>query len=145
MASKEYYLRGTINWAKTKTPDTKYGEFYTVDLVLDEASYGLFKDSGAQLKERQSEDGIMIKLRRPVSKKIRGEEVIIGPPKVLLKGEDGEYKPFDGLIGNGSTGVCKIRVYDTQKGKGHELETIGIESLVAFEGGESVGGEDLPF
>lgn len=149
MASKTYYFRGIINWAKVQKPDEKY-DVYTLDLVLDEASYLMFKDSGAQLKERADEDGVMIKLRRPTSKKIKNEIVDMGPPQVLLKGEVGDdgkatYTPFGGLIGNGSVGVCKVRVYDTMKGKGHELVTVAVEDLVNFAGDETVNPDELPF
>lgn len=144
MASKTYYFSGIINWAKVQKPDEKY-DVYTLDLVLDEESYKMFKDSGAQLKERENEDGVMIKLRRPTSKKIKGDLVDMGPPQVLIKNEDGTFTPFTGLIGNGSTGVCKVRVYDTMKGKGHELLTVAVESLVEFAGEEVVGGEEFPF
>lgn len=145
MASTTYYLSGKIDWFKSQKPDTKYGEFYTLDLTLDEESYGLFKESKAQLKERPVEDGIMIKLRRPASKKVNGELQDMGPPTVLLKNADGTFSPFTGNVGNGSVGTCKVRVYDTDKGKGHELILVAIDELVPYEGEVTVGGEDYPF
>lgn len=142
MSNKIYYFSGMINWAKVHTPDTKY-DVYTLDLYLDKESWVLFKDSGLQLKVRESDDGQYIKLRRPVSKKTRNGLEDMGPPEVLLRQEDGTYRPTKALVGNGSTGVCKVRVYDTDKGKGHELQTVAVENLVIYE--ESIGGEDYPF
>src|SRR5690606_25986237 len=123
-------------------PDTKY-DVYTLDLHLTDEGFQMFKDSGLELKVRPDEDnGEYVKLRRPVSKKTSKGLVELGPPQVLLrKGED--YEPYSGLVGNGSDVICKVRVYDTEKGKGHELVTVAIEKLVEYA--ESVGGEDLPF
>ena len=146
MASDTYYFRGIANWAKVHKPDTKF-DVFTLDLHLDAESLALYKDSGLQLELRPHEkDGLYIKLRRPTTKKIKGELVEMGPPTVLIKrGED--FEPFSDNIGNGSTVLVKVRVYDTQRGKGHELETVAVESLVPYEGGESFapGGEALPF
>lgn len=142
MASKYYYFSGIINWAKVHAPDKKY-DVYTLDLVLDGASRKMYEDSGLKLKLRESEDGDYIKLRRPLTKTIKNEVIDLGPPEVLLKNKDGEFEPTTKLIGNGSRGVCKVRVYDSAMGKGHELQTVAIEDLVEYE--ESVGGEDYPF
>jgi hypothetical protein len=146
MANDIYYFRGTVNWAKVHKPDTKFNVF-TIDLHLDPSSLALFKDSGLQLELRDSDkDGQYIKLRRPVEKKIKGELVSMGPPTVLIKrGED--YEPFPDNIGNGSTVLVKVRVFDTQRGKGHELDTVAVETLVPFATGETFtpDGDGLPF
>lgn len=142
MANKIIYFSGEIKWAKVKQPDPKF-DVYTLDLYLDEDSLSKFKLSGLGLKLRTDDNGEYIKLRRKVSKVVKGEVVDNGPPAVLLKDEGGDYKKFDGLIGNGSTGVCKVRVYDTQKGPGHELVTVAIDSLVEYEAIEGDG--EYPF
>lgn len=145
MADKYFYFRGKANWAKIKNPDVAY-ECYSVDLILDDDSKGLFKDSGLQLKVKTTEDGgNYIRLRRPMTKTFKDKGVVDnGPPQVLLR--DGkDYKPFDGFIGNGSEIIAKVRVYDTSRGKGHELTVVAIEDLVVYEGSEEIGGEDLPF
>jgi hypothetical protein len=71
----------------------------------------------------------------------------MGPPTVLIKRND-DYVPFSDKIGNGSTVLVKVRVYDTPRGKGHELETVAVETLVPFVSGETFAPEgvgDLPF
>lgn len=142
MANTNFYFRGIARWAKVQKPDTKY-DVYTLDLHLNDESWGMFKDSGLELKIREDDDnGDYVKLRRPVTKKTSKGLVDMGPPQVLLrKGDD--YEAFDGLVGNGSEVICKVRVYDTEKGKGHELVTVAVEKLAEYT--ESVGGEDLPF
>lgn len=143
MANKTIYLRGMINWAKVQTPDEKY-EVYTLDFYPDKDSWIIFKESGLQLKVRESEDGEFIKVRRPVSKKSGKQLIEMGPPQVLLKEEDG-FVDFKGLVGNGSTGVIKLRVYDTDRGPGHELTSVAIEELVSYGETVAVGDEDFPF
>jgi hypothetical protein len=145
MADKYYYLKGKSAWAKIKNPDKEY-ECYSVDLFLDGESKILFKDSGLQLKVKSTEDGDYIRLRRPLQKNFKDKGVVDnGPPQVLLKNADGDYTPFDDFIGNGSEIICKVRVYDTNRGKGHELTVVAIEKLVEYKGAEEVGGDDLPF
>ena len=143
MATKIYYFRGIANWAKVQEPDKKYNH-YTLDLILDEPSWALYRDSGLQLKVRESEDGEYIKLRRDPERLINGDVVNVGGPQVfLIKGKDKD--PYDGLIGNGSTVVCKVAVYDTARGPGHRLEAVGIETLVEYAGVEVVNEEEFPF
>lgn len=144
MAEAFYYFKGTAYWTKIKKPDTKY-ECYSVDLFPDDESLGMFKDSGLQLKIHENEEGKFIRFRRPMFRKTRNGVIELGPPQTLLKGEGNDYKPFDDYIGNGSTVTIKVRVYDTDRGKGHELVVVAVDELVAYEAAESFGGEDLPF
>lgn len=146
MANDIYMFRGVANWAKVRKPDPKF-DVYTLDLHLDEESLELYKSSGLQLELRPNDkDGPYIKLRRPTTKKIKGELVDMGPPTLLIKRGD-EYNPFDDNIGNGSVVLVKVRVYDTQRGKGHELDTVAVETLVPYESGETFtpDGGALPF
>lgn len=147
MANDYFYFKGIVNWAKVHKPDSKY-DVFTVDLHLDPASLKLYKSSGLSLEIRDDEkDGPYIKLRRPVTKKAKGVLIENGPPTVLIrKGDD--YVPFPDQIGNGSLVTVKVRVYDGQRGRGHELETVAVENLVEYNGGESFtpdGQGDLPF
>ncbi len=144
MSSKIVYLSGMINWAKVQTPDTKY-DVYTLDLYPDDESWVKFKEAGLQLKERDGEEGMYIKLRRPVSKIIQGEVITLEKPKVLIQPdiEQQVFEPFDGLVGNGSMGVCKVRVYETAKGPGHELLALAVTTLVEYEGVPGEG--EYPF
>lgn len=145
MSNKTLYLRGIINWAKVQAPDEKF-DVYTLDFHPDKDSWIIFKESGLQLKIRENEkDGDFIKVRRPVTKKSGKELVEMGSPQVLLKNDDGEYEAYKGLIGNGSKGVIKLRVYDTDRGPGHELEAVAIDELVQYGETLSVGDEEFPF
>jgi hypothetical protein len=144
MANKTYYLRGIIDWAKVNKPDPKF-DVYTLDLTPDEDSFKLFEESGLQLKLREGKNGTFIKLRRAVSKKKNNELVQLGPPQVVLKNEDGTFSPFTGNIGNGSIGVCKVRVYDTPKGPGHELVTVAVEKLEVYDEAVTANDEEFPF
>lgn len=142
MSSKTVYLSGEFKWAKLQTPDTKYEPKYTLDLYLDETSMTTFHDSGLKVQLRDGEDGKFIKLSRPVHKTVRGEVLDIGPPEVLLK-EGDEYVKFDGLVGNGSKGVVRLRTYDTRKGMGHEIVKVAVDSLVEYAG--DGGSDEYPF
>lgn len=145
MTDTYYYFRGKAFWTKIKKPDMKY-ECYSLDLHFDDESLGLFKDSGLQLKLKETEDGaIYTRFRRSLTRITKDKGVIeIGPPQVLLKSGE-EYVPFDDYIGNGSDVVCKVRVYDTSRGKGHELVVVAVENLIEYDGAEEIGGEGLPF
>lgn len=146
MANKVFYFKGICNWAKVQKPDDKY-DVYTLDLFPDEESMGYFMESGLELKLRDGEiDGEkaqFIKLRRPTTRKWNNTIEQMGPPQVLINDGEGNYSEYGKLIGNGSEVVCKVRVYDTDRGKGHELVTVAIEQLVPYE--EAVGGDDFPF
>lgn len=145
MANKTVYLRGVLNWSKVQAPDPKF-EVYTLDLHMDKDSWITYKEVGLQLKVRESDkDGDYIKVRRPVSRKVGKELVDLGPPQVLLKNADGDFEPFSGLIGNGSVGVVKLRVYDTDRGPGHVLESVAVEDLVEYGETLSPGDEHFPF
>ena len=131
-------------WAKVKKPDHKYGN-YTIDVYLDDGSWEKYKESGLELKIREDKETgeKFVRFRRDPKKEIKGEMVEFGAPRVLIRDEeDGEYKEFDGLIGNGSFVNCKVSVYDSAKGKGHRLDTVAVETLVPYEGQSD---EDMPF
>lgn len=148
MANDIYYFRGIAEWAKVHKPDDKF-QVYTIDVYLDRPSQKIFKDSKLQLELRDGKDdkGVFVKFRRPVQKKIKNELVSMGPPTVLIKGADDEYTPLTDPIGNGSEVTVKVRVFDTMKGKGHELEVVAVESLVEYSQGEvfTPDGKELPF
>lgn len=142
MASKYISISGTFMWAKVKTPDQKF-DVYTLDLYPTDEGWDKFHASGLQLKVRENDEGDKyVKVRRPVSKVIKGEVIDMGPPTVKVL-EDGVYVAYDGLVGNGSTGIVNLRTYETTKGTGHELTAVAVDSLVEYGGAESDG--DFPF
>lgn len=144
MATKIFYFTGIAMWAKVQKPDDKYGK-YTLDLYLDPPSMDKFKESGLQLKVREGDNGTYVRFSRAEEKFIKGDTVKMGKPEVLLlDAQSGEYATFDGLIGNGSEVVCKVAVYNTEKGMGHTLEAVAVDNLVEYNGVET-DGSDYPF
>ena len=144
MATKEYYLSGMAKWAKVY-PENRDERFdrWTLDLFLDDKSWGKLADSGLQLKEREEEDGRYVKISRSCTRKDKdGAEVAVDPPSVL----NAEGEAITDLIGNGSEVTCKVQIYDTRMGKGHRLEAVRVDNLIEYEGGVEVDEDiDTPF
>lgn len=135
--TKYFFLTGTAKWCKLDQPDAKYG-FYGLNLYLDKSGMEKFRESGLRLEIKKDDEGEFIRLRRDPEKLREGDDP---KPKKLIF-EDGEYKPFTKLIGNGSFVTAKVQVYDSKKGPGHRLDAVAVETLVPYEDGED---EDLPF
>lgn len=134
MATKTYYFSGEVMYPKLVTPDTKFNEqgIYCLDLFMDNDSWEKFEKSGAQLKVRDRDGRKFITFKRPAKKLIKGDVVDLGPPDVL----NNDNSPFDmskSLVGNGSKVTVKVNIYDTMKGKGHTLEAVRVDYLVAYE------------
>jgi len=142
MATTYLNMKGFVKWAKVQEAVGNYegtGEETTVDFYPDAESWGSFDESGLQLKKYkdEDEDASYIKLRRPMMKTF-GEEIIdLGLPKIV--DDKGKDIPRDTLIGNGSVVTVRVKVYDTQKGKGHEFEGMKVHDLVAYEKPETIG------
>lgn len=134
------FFTGPCKWAMLDKMDEEY-RCYKIDLYLDKENLKKFYDSGLQLKIRSDDEGDYVTFRRKVDSLLDGQPE---KPKKLIN-QDGEYIPFDGLIGNGSIVTVKVDVYKLKKikGVGHRLEAVAVESLVPYEGsGEQ---SDLPF
>lgn len=149
MSTDIYYFRGIAEWAKVHKPDEKF-QVYTIDLFLDRPSQKLFKDSHLQLELREDkpDKGVYVKFRRPETKLVKKEVISVGPPTVLIRKEGTEdYIPFSDPIGNGSEVTIKVSVFDTMKGKGHQLEVVAVEELIPYSLGQSFApdGKELPF
>ena len=127
MATKTFFFTGTVKWAKVFKPDEKFEPQYSLQLFLDDDGWATWKASGLGGKVKEDEDGKYVTFRR----KVAGPswEPVLGPPKVT----SADGKPFEGLIGNGSTLTVKVDVYDTAKGKGHRLEGVRVDELVVYE------------
>lgn len=148
MATQYYYFKGTAYWAKHQ--DFQYEEEFnkwSIDVELDEESQKLFGESKCQVspvKKPVNEGAFQIQFRRPGSKEIKGELVEFEPPKTMIKKGD-DWEDYVGNIGNGSEVVVKVAVYDTSRGKGHRLESIGITNLVEYEPSGDSGNGEFPF
>jgi len=144
MARKNYYFSGIAKWAKVQEPQDNFdktGKEYSIDLYLNPESLALFQESELRIKLYEDEDGKYVKFRRPETKIIKEEAVELGKPKVMLN--DGTE--IDDLVGNGSEVVCKVSVYDTRMGKGHQLEAVRVDNLVEYTGEPEEIGIEEPF
>ena len=144
MASNVVFMTGKAEWCKFVEPDKEY-QYYGLDLAPNDEGWETFKESGLQLQPTDRNNDKWIRLRRPVSKLIKGEVVEFGAPKVLHPDGETEWNfDTDGLIGNGSTVTCKVVVYDSKKGKGHRLEAVRVDEHIKYEG-RTGDAENSPF
>jgi hypothetical protein len=157
--SKTHYikLKGRAFWAmlNADNPDEYAGDKrWKITLVLDDVN--AYIKSGLQLKLKDIDGGQAINLRRGC-KKLIGEDLIHFTPPLIIDsagkwiryfvkkdeetGEDkfafswnkGDEEPTmvgeDMFIPNGSEVEVSLAVYETQKGKGHRLESVKILHL----------------
>jgi hypothetical protein len=140
MATKTYYFTGTAEWAKVYEPVEAYDKTkpkeFCIDVLLDDKSFELFKQSGSQLRPKENR----VKFKCPSTALIKGEVVHFAPS---VKDKDNE--DFNDPIGNGSKVTVKVEVYDTRMGKGTRLAGVRVEELVEYEGGKYEGDVDAPF
>lgn len=158
MPTKYYNIKGKAYWPELRDsqPDEYAGDKrWKITLVLDDVDD--FEKTGLQLKLRDMEDGQAIVLRRGCRKLIGDNLINFCSPVIIdennkwiryhtIKGEDGADKPVfswekgdpvpemvgeDILINNGSEVSVRVAVYDTQKGKGHRMESVQILHMAA--------------
>ena len=127
--TEHYYFAGTCKWAQVYKVDEKYRN-WKIDLYLDEDSQALFTESGMTSKLKSDDDGLFITLRRRDQQLMGKELKDFDPPTVV----DNDGTPMTDLIGNGSSVVAKVAVFDTRNGVGHRLEGIMVQELVPYEG-----------
>lgn len=143
----ELELFGILEWAKVFEFNRDKAEWNAetdgeckITVILDEENAKKFKASGSQKQMVPDENGRGMKVT--VGRKFRPAlEWQGGPPPVV----DAAGDPWDveekGLIGNGSTGVVYVTVYDTRGGrKGTRLEGVQVieHVVVESEGGGSI-------
>ena len=159
MATVFYNLRGEAYWTKLDkdNPDEYAGDRrWMMSLVLDDIN--VFNKTGLQLKIKDIDGRNAINLRRGV-KKLFGDDITFFTPPLLInssnkwtrffvanpdKGDEEKYEyvfswkkdePEPTMIGedlfipNGSEVIARVAVYDTQKGKGHRLESVKVLHL----------------
>ncbi|QIG73050.1 hypothetical protein EVB99_059 [Rhizobium phage RHph_N3_19] len=161
MSTKWISVKGVVKWAKVYEPDVFSGasNWKVSFCPLDATEKKKITDSGMQLSYKMDEsDGLeYIRLRRPDKKLFKDEVTFFAPPEVSGKvtvqyqDENGDrirqYKKGDKVnrvgepveIGNGSTVIANICVYDTVKGKGHRLEGLTVLDLVEYKREEGNG------
>lgn len=129
-----YYFKGTCKWAKVYEPDEDYdktSKSWKIDLFMDDESFALFEESGAQLKVREDKETKerYVTFKRPTRKLIKDKIEEYHKPAVV----DATNSPMTAKIGNGSTVTVKVEIYNTMKGKGHTLEAVRVEELIPYE------------
>ncbi len=148
MATKTIELTGTLEWAKLFEFNRDQGEFdvetdgaTSVNLLMDEATFKKMKDAGVRKQGKKDDETGQIKVnfKRAWADKF-GRDWAAGPPKVFTPaGNDWDAQEM-GLIGNGSTGVVFLDVYDTKMGKGCRLNGVQVVDHVEFESDSGEGG-----
>lgn len=133
MTSQTIRLSGTCKWARLFDKDDKY-DCWSLQLYPDEASQKVFDNSGLKLKVKEDEDGLNFQLRRKPEVKFTDETKQLNPPKVVTA-EGTEMDPDEvRSIGNGSTVVCTVEIYNTKKyGMGHRLNAVRVMDHVVYE------------
>ena len=140
MATKTIELQGILEWVKVFEGNRDNGEFdtetdgaTTVDVIMDDATFKMMKDSGVRKQGKPDPDGrgTRVKFKRPWKDKF-DREWAAGAPKVFNPSGDA-WTDADGMIGNGSVGVVYVDVYDTKMGVGSRLSGVQVIDHVVFE------------
>lgn len=152
MASKWINVKGKVKWAKVYEADDYQGaKRWALNFYPDnDKEWDVIKKNGLQLRPKEDDLGKYIQLRRSVSKVFGDDFTFFAPPKItgavnvhyvneageevrtFKKGEKVERVGEATLIGNESTVIANICVYDTRQGKGHRLEGLNVLDLVEY-------------
>ena len=146
MATEILELFGTLDWAKVFEHNRDQASWNVetdgeckVTITLDEDNTAKLTAAGCQKKMESVEGGTKGTLSRPF--KGRNEWGSGTPTVVNVKGQDWDFD-VDGYIGNGSTGMIRVAVYDTSTGRrGTRLEAVQVIDHVTYE---SEGGSSSP-
>lgn len=139
MATREEFFKGKAKWCHLVKPDPKFPDAWSMQFYPDAESLDrinkLKSGKPAILNEiKKDDDGYFIKLRRPMSKVMRGVNTPLSPPIVtkLVDGVDAVLT--DVWIGNGSDVTVGCEIYTYRKGEGLaiRLRTVRADNLVPF-------------
>lgn len=128
--SKTVYFEGKCAWAQLNKTD-KFGN-YSLQLYLDPDGLALFTKLGIQSSVKKDDKGSFVRFKRTPIKIVQGKPIDFGAPTVFDK--DGQPLKEGILIGNDSTVICKVKVYDTMKGVGSSLEAVQVVDLIPYGG-----------
>jgi hypothetical protein len=146
MATVVVQIPATLEWTKVFEATRDRGEFdietdgaTTVDLIVDSEGEQIIKDAGIRKQGKPADGGTRYKIKRPWKDKF-DREWAAGPPDVYAP--DGSKWDIDtnGMIGNGSTGIVFVEVYDTKMGKGCRLKGLQVINHVPY--GDTGGGSN---
>lgn len=148
MATERIYITGTAMWAKLFERNRDTGEFHeatdgvtSVDMVLEKEQLDKLKKAGSRLRPRITDEGLVIKFRRPW--KHQSIEEFGGQAQIVDK--DGNQWDNTKSIGNGSKVEIAVDIYDTKLGKGSRLAGVKVLDLVEYESEYKDSGPSLPF
>ena len=148
MATNTIELQGTLEWAKLFEGNRDKGEFdqetdgaTTIDIILDDDNLAIMKAAGVRKQAKAADGGgHRVKFKRGWKDPF-DRDWAAGAPNVFQPNGEA-WAPDNGLIGNGSTGVVFVDVYDTKMGKGARLAGVQVITHVEFEG-EGGGGSSV--
>lgn len=154
MATSYIFVPGQIMWAKGLIEADKEYNTYNAQLKVSLEWREKLEAAGCQAKFKKVDDVYSFKIKsdttRPIKDRLTGvvKEVEASPPDVFI--EDPETKKHIELdprtVGNNSEVLCKLELYDTQKGgKGTRLRAVRVDNLIEYKPTEVIGGEDMPF
>lgn len=132
MATTHYILNGKMNWLHHLfIKDEKYNK-YSVDFYPTKESWKTYNGIGLELKVRTNEatGEDYIKFSRKHDQLIKNTVVEFGPPTVF--DVEGNVVDNIGTIGNGTSGMVKIEVYQSAKGLGHRLLEAKLTDIIEF-------------
>lgn len=137
--TKYIEIRGEFEWAKVfeqnreregwKGAYKKHGGATEIDVIMDRENRDILEDSGSQTKAKKQEDG---RYKAKFHRKWEAPFTYGGAPQVAKA--DGTYWDIneDGLIGNGTTGIVFLCVYDTQAGRATRLDGVQVLHHVPY-------------
>lgn len=131
MATVQMDVKGTIEWAKVFESNRDRAEWnketdgeYKVTVFTDKETADALKQAGCGKTITETEKGHKVTFSRPHTGR---EEWQGGPPMVAdIKGRSWNMQE-SGLIGNGSTGIVRVHIYDVAARKGTRL--VGLQVL----------------
>lgn len=115
-----YYFTGKVLFAQTAKLD-KFGK-YSVTLVLSKDDIAKYNRSGIQKSLKGTDEGPTVTFTRTPTRVNQKTQEVQDFGLVSIVDKNGE--PTDLYLLKGDEVVCKVAVYDTQKGKGSTLESV---------------------
>ena len=121
MAATNIDVKGKLQWAKVFESNRDRAEWtaetdgeYKVTVFMDADMAKALKDTGCSKKIEETPEGFKVTFSRPH----KGAQDWMGCAP-LVADVSGKIWNVDekGLIGNGSTGIVKVQIYDTKAGR----------------------------
>lgn len=115
-----------------------HGGATTVDMLMDDANYKTWCDSGAQQRDKKGEDAPLhrVKIKRKWVDRFPNWG---GEPAVVHASGKPWDIAIDGLIGNGSKAIVFVDVYEAKGLVGSRLGAVQVLEHVSYESEGSYG------